>query len=118
MKINKVKLLFNRLLTTANIYEEDVIEDGVIMSHKGELKPYQEVLELGSTVRNVKVGDVIMVDPSRYEKKQYDENSMKNGVIDHNVTIGYEFDIIEVDDKACLLLFDSDIKYIIDKFEE
>ena len=118
MKINKIKPLFNRILVTANKYEDDIIENGIIRTTKGTLKEYQKVLAVGSTVRDIKEGDLVLINPIRYAVKKHREGSLKDGVITDNPVVSYNFNLVEVGDKINILLYDSDIDYIIEDYEE
>lgn len=118
MKINKIKPLFNRILVTANKYEDDIIENGIIRTTKGTLKEYQKVLAVGSTVRDIKEGDLVLINPIRYAVKKHREGSLKDGVITDNPVVSYNFNLVEVGDKVNILLYDSDIDYIIEDYEE
>lgn len=118
MKINKIKPLFNRILVTADKYEDDIIENGIIRTTKGTLKEYQKVLAVGSTVRDIKVGDLVLINPIRYAVKKHREGSLKDGVITDNPVVSYNFNLVEVGDKVNILLYDSDIDYIIEAYEE
>lgn len=118
MKINKIKPLFNRILVTADKYEDDIIENGIIRTTKGTLKEYQKVLAVGSTVRDIKEGDLVLINPIRYAVKKHREGSLKDGVITDNPVVSYNFNLVEVGDKVNILLYDSDIDYIIEDYEE
>ena len=118
MKINKIKPLCNRILVTADKYEDDIIENGIIRTTKGTLKEYQKVLAVGSTVRDIKVGDLVLINPIRYAVKKHREGSLKDGVITDNPVVSYNFNLVEVGDKVNILLYDSDIDYIIEDYEE
>ena len=118
MKINKIKPLFNKILVTADKYEDDIIENGIIRTTKGTLKEYQKVLAVGSTVRDFKVGDLILINPIRYAVKKHREGSLNDGVITDNPVVSYNFNLVEVGDKVNILLYDSDIDYIIEDYEE
>lgn len=118
MKINKIKPLFNKILVTADKYEDDIIENGIIRTTKGTLKEYQKVLAVGSTVRDIKVGDLVLINPIRYAVKKHREGSLKDGVITDNPVVSYNFNLVEVGDKVNILLYDSDIDYIIEDYEE
>ena len=94
MKINKIKPLFNRILVTADKYEDDIIENGIIRTTKGTLKEYQKVLAVGSTVRDIKVGDLVLINPIRYAVKKHREGSLKDGVITDNPVVSYNFNLV------------------------
>lgn len=121
LKIKKIKPLFTSLITTMDKYEQDTITNGGLIDtskQQGALKEYQTVLAVGDSVRNIKVGDLVCVNPSRFAVKKHKDGSMRDGIITDNPVITYNFDIVEMDEKQCLLLQDRDIDFIIEDFEE
>lgn len=118
INIKKVKPMFNRILTTADKYE-DVIVHGIIDGSKSNtIKEFQRVIAVGTTVNSIKVGDLVLINPKRYAVKKHQEGSLKDGVITDNPVIGYNFDTVEVDGKDCLALYDNDISYIIEEYDD
>ena len=122
MKINKIKPLFNALITTMDKYYDDVLsESGIIdtTKQKGALKEYQPVLAVGSSVRDIKVGDLVWVNPTRFSKPVHkkDENSILNNTEGYSVQMTYNFDVIKMNNTQCLLLQDRDIDFIIEDWE-
>lgn len=121
LKINSIRPLFTALITTMDKYEQDTIDNnGLIDTSKqqGSLKEYQTVLAIGDSVRNIKVGDLVCINPSRYAVKKYEKGSLKDNVITENPTISYNFETVEMGGKQCLLLQDRDINFVIEDFEE
>lgn len=118
IKIKKIKPMFTAILTTMDTYEDDVTCNSIIVKTKGTIKEYQKVVAVGDTVRSVKVGDLVCINPKRYAVVKHQEGSLQDGVISDNPVIRYNFDIIEMNDTPYLLLQDSDISYIIEEFEE
>ena len=118
MNIKKVKPMFNAIITTMNRYEDDDDSDTLIKNTSGSLKEYQTVVAVGGSVRDIKVGDVVQIDPSRYAQKQHKEDSLKNGIVSDNPVMSYNFKTVLIDGEQCLLLYDSDISYIIEEYEE
>lgn len=116
LKINGIKPLFNKIITTCDVYEEDKIEGGLIVSTKGTIKEYQKVEAIGSTVRDIQVGDLVLINPKRYivpKHKDKRDNSVK-GVIKDELLFDVEFPMVEYGDKKHLLIYDQDVDYIID----
>ena len=118
LKIKKIKPLFTSVVTTGNKYEEDMKDNGIIIANKGDLKLYQTVLAVGSSVRDIQVGDQVMIDPKNYAIMKYDPNSIKNDM-DMNKVIKWNLPWIMIDDEEgnpqdCLLLNDRDIKFIFE----
>lgn len=120
LKVKKIKPMFTALITTMDKYEKDVVIGNLIdvSKREGSLKEYQKVLAVGSSVRDIKVGDLVCVNPTRFAVKKHQEGSLKDGIITDNPTIAYNFDVIEMDGKQCLLLQDRDIDFIIEEWEE
>ena len=121
LKIKKIKPMFTSIVTTMDKYEHDMTTvAGLIDTTKqqGGLKEYQTVLAVGNSVRDIKVGDLVCVNPTRFAVKKHREGSLKDGVITDNPIITYNFDVVEMDGKQCLLLQDRDIDFIIEEWEE
>lgn len=120
IKIKKLRPMFTNIVTTMNLYEDyEILDSGIIdgTKQKGELKEYQTVLAVGSAVRDINVGDVVCINPIRYAQYNHDKNSIKSSITDNKV-VGYNFNVVEIDGKDCLLLHDQDIRYIIEEYEE
>lgn len=122
LHIKKIKPLFTKLLTTGDKYEEDMYTKGIIVANKGDLKLYQKVLAVGTSVRDIKVGDTVMINPNNYAVMKYDPNSIKNDM-DMNKKISWNLPWVTIDDengkpKECLLLNDRDIEFIFEGEEK
>ena len=63
IKIKKIKPMFTAILTTMDTYEDDVTCNSIIVKTKGTIKEYQKVVAVGDTVRSVKVGDLVCINP-------------------------------------------------------
>ena len=55
-----------------------------------------------------------MINPIRYAKKKHQDGSLKDGIVTDNPIVKYEFNVIKVNGKNCLLLYDQDIMYIFE----
>ena len=112
--------MFTNIVTTMNTYEEDVtMASGLLdtRKQKGALKEYQTVIAVGNAVRDIFPGDVVCINPIRYAQYKYSKNSLKDLATDNPIT-GYNFNVVEIDGKDCLLLHDQDIRYVIEDYEE
>ena len=119
--IKKIQPMYTKILTTMCKYEEDeMTAGGLIDSTKtqGTLKEYQTVVSVGNSVRNVKVGDLVCVNPERYAVKKHEAGSLKDGVITDNPVIKYNFNIMELEGVPHLLLDENDVSFIITDYEE
>ena len=112
--------MFTALITTMDKYEQDMTTGGLINVTKmqGGLKEYQTVLAVGGSVRDIKVGDLVCVNPTRFAVKKHQAGSLKDGVVTDNPVTTYNFDVVEMDGKQCLLLQDRDIDFSIEEWEE
>lgn len=119
LKIKKIKPMFNRVLTTCDLYTEDLMTDGIIDSTKveGAIKEYQTVIACGPHVKSVKPGDIVVINPTRYQVMKHKEGTLNDGVIGDNAVLSYNFPIMIVDDAPCLYIYDSDIDFVIKEFE-
>ena len=120
LKVKSIKPLFTGVLTTANKYETTSTKNGIIISAKqteGHIKEYQTVVKVGSSVREIKPGDIVLINPSRYLRKKFDENSIIDD-FDKNHTIEINIPTVVINDKEYFLIEDRDVAYIIDDCEE
>jgi co-chaperonin GroES (HSP10) len=103
-----------------DVYEQDQLINGLVdtTKSKGSLKEYQTVISVGDTVRGIKEGDVVCIDPTRYMMTKHNDKSLRNGVVGDNITIGYRFNTIKLNDKDCLMLYDQDITFVVEESED
>lgn len=107
--------MFTALVTTMDIYEDC---KGLDAFKEGMIKEYQTVLAVGTTVRDIKVGDIVCINPTRFAVRKNPSNSLKNDIEGGNPVLKYEFDIIKLDGKPRLMLQDRDINYVVEEYEE
>lgn len=121
IKVKKIKPMFTALITTMDFYEKDSVRaSGLIdpTKQKGVVKDYQKVVAVGDSVRGIKVGDLVHIDPTRFAVKKHQDNSIKTDIEGGNPVLEYRFDIVEMDGKNYMLLQDRDIQFIIEDYEE
>lgn len=119
-KLNKIKPMFNRIVTTMDTYEKDQYNGNLLdtTKQKGSLKEYQTVLAVGTTVRDIKVGDLVCIDPTRYMVTKHREKSLQGNIMGDDMAVGYKFNTIKLGDDECLMLFDQDISFIVEDSED
>lgn len=122
LHVKKIKPLFNHLLVTGDTFDKDMVESGVIVAKKGDLKLWQTVVATGSMVRDIKTGDKVMIIPDHFAVKKYNKNSVQND-LDNNPVISYHFPFETVDDekgnpKRYLYISDSDVRYVFEGEEK
>lgn len=116
LKITKINPVATRMLVTGEVYSEDMYnEHGIIESKKGDMREYQTVLEVGPMVRDIKVGDKVMLNMMHFAVMQYDSNSIKKDMGMQKIK-GYQFPKIELtnDDgskQECLYIDQQDIVF-------
>lgn len=121
LNIKKIRPMFNQVITTMDKYSDDEMKTGSIIDVSkvnNPIKEYQKVVAVGPMVRNIEVGDIVMINPKRYGKVRHKEGSLKDGVITDNPVISYNFNVIELNHTPFLLLLDQDIDFIIEEYEE
>lgn len=120
LKIKKLKPMFTHLITTMSKYEDDIITNGIIDTNrqKGSVKEYQKVIAVGSLVRDIKVGDLVIINPKDYRVLKHEKGSMKDGVITDNPVVGYNIPTVEINGETFMYLNDRDIEYVIEDYEE
>ena len=120
MVIKKIKPLYTRIVTTMDMYVEDQATSpgGIIdvTKLKKGIKEYQTVISVGTSVRNLKEGDVVCINPDRYAVRKFQENSLKNDIMENEVT-KYNFNVVNIDGTDYLLLDEADVEFIVEAYE-
>lgn len=122
LHITEIKPTYNHLLVTGDTFEKDMIQGGVIVAKKGDLKLWQKVVAIGPSVRDVKVGDMVMIIPDHFAVKKYNKNSVQND-LDNNPILTYNFPFETIDDEngnpqEYLYISDQDIRYAFKGYEK
>ena len=118
IKINEIKPLFTTIITTLDVYEEDLIENGALKAPQGSLRMYQKVLAVGSSVRDVKVGDTVLLNFGNYIVRKFKENSIKEDMSAQEDEYVYDIPRILIGGKICGKFQDRDVEGVITDFEE
>lgn len=118
IKLKKVTPMFNKIITTAE-FTEELTESGIITNTKKSVDEFQTVIAVGDSVRSIKVGDVVCVDPNRYAVRKYKKDSAKADMEEYaNAIIDYEIPLIILDGVKHLMIMDSDVLFIVDDYEK
>jgi hypothetical protein len=107
--------MFTNIITTGDRFEKDFTQGGLIVAKQGDLKVWQKVIAIGSSVRDISVGDMVMINIANYAVKKYSKDSIQND-LDNNPKIRYNLNWVTMDDENgksmdCLLLNDRDVLY-------
>ena len=121
INIKKIRPRFNYIITTMDEYGvDDLKRNGLVdvQKVKNPIKEYQHVVAVGPMVRDVAVGDLVMVNFTRYAKTKHGPNSLRTDIEGDNPVVEYKLNVIELDHVKHLLLTDQDVDFVIDEFEE
>ena len=88
------------------------------MAPKGALKLYQRVIAVGPNVREIKEGDLVLLNLQNYIKRKWKENSIKEDIENMEESYVYDFPKILIDGEIYAKLQDRDIDGIIEDYEE
>ena len=113
--------MFNQIACTMDVYTIDELKkDGIIDSSKLKqtVKEYQKVIAVGPSVKNIEVGDLVKINPTRYGRKKYEEGSLKDNVVANNLVEQFNFRYITIDHRKYLLLYDTDVDYVVEEWED
>lgn len=113
--------MFNQIICTMDKYDEEEAKVGSIIDVKkiqNPIKEYQKVIAIGPMVKNVSIGDIVMINPKRYAKMKHQEGSLKDGIIGDNPVIAYNFNVIHLDYTPYLIITDQDVDFVVEEYEE
>lgn len=119
LKVKDIRPVYTRLITTANKYEETQMNGNLIDVNKmeGRYKEYQTVVRVGSAVREVKEGDIVLIDPSRYMKRKFSDNSLREDFVE-NPIVEINVPTVTMNDEDYFMIEERDIAYVIADSEE
>lgn len=123
LKLKKVKPLLNHIITTANIYAAPQVDDSIVVDEskmEGEFKEYQTVIAVGPNVTTVKPGDIVVINPKAYAMPVHTpvEDNLTGLMTGDKVEMVIRFPIIEINEVPHLFLYDRDVEFIVEDFEE
>lgn len=119
IKLKKIKPMFTAIVTTMDTYEAAATNEIVTDKTKeGAIKELQRVIAVGTSVRDIKEGDLVFLDFTRYAVKQHKDGSLKDGVIQDNPVVSYNFNTIVLNDQECLYLQYNDVVFVVEDSEE
>jgi hypothetical protein len=118
IKIKKIIPPFTTVITTLNTYEDDLIVDGVVRVPKGSLKRYQTVIAIGPNVRDIKEGDLVLLNVQNYAIKKYRNNSIKEDISEMEEELVYDIPKIFIGDTLYGKFQERDMDGVIEEYEE
>lgn len=121
INIKKIRPMFNQVICTMDTYSDDEVKkDGLVDVKRiqNPIKEFQRVVAVGNMVREIQVGDMVMINPTRYGKTKHGPNSLRADIEGDNPVVEYKFNVIELDHVKHLLLTSQDIDFVIEEYEE
>ena len=122
MKVKKVKPLFDHIVTTMDRYtiNQDSLTGVIdVKTANNAVKEYQTVIAVGNMVRDIKVGDIVCINPRNYARPTHNKkwSGLSEDDIKDQVIVKYDFPVITIDDKDYMLLYDRDIDFVVEDWE-
>lgn len=99
LKITKIKPMFTDLVITADRFDHDIVEKGIVIANKGDLKSYQTVVAIGDSVRNIAVGDKVMVNFELFAEHKIPVNSVKKDMDVADPVVRYNIPWVNMTDE-------------------
>jgi co-chaperonin GroES (HSP10) len=132
IKVTKmIEPMFNRIVVTHRQYSRQDAQTvgGIFTQMEGKTMEYQKVLAVGPNAKGVKVGDIVCIDPSRYAQllhkegltdidKKITSDDMRMAAIFPLETVYTKNDDGIETSETVMVLYDSDIMYIVPEFED
>lgn len=88
-----------------------------IGEYGGGLHSFQRVIAVGSFVKDIKVGDIVKINLTKYAQMKYEEGSIKGSIQDMNSVISYNVPKIKLNGVEYLKLADNDVDFIVTDYE-
>lgn len=132
IKVTKmIEPMFNRIVTTHKKYsrEEAQTVGGIFTNMEGKTMEYQRVLAIGPAVKDVKVGDLVCIDPSRYAQLLHKEGltNIDKKITADDMRMAAIFPLETIYTKnadgtetseTVMVIYESDVIYTIPEYED
>lgn len=119
LKIKDARPTYTGLFITKDEYTEDDFTNGLVgvSDTIGLVKPYQKVFKIGPFVKNVKEGDLVKVNFSRYVRRKYTEDDLRSEMPTKN-DVKLFVPEVEINGVTYYHIDENDVVMIIDDWEE
>lgn len=121
--IKKVRPLFTGVITTARRYVSDqtTTKGGLLVDTTkmvGTMNPLQWVVSVGSTVHDLKEGDIVKINFKRYIKAKHVPGIIgDDNVQSDNLSATFEIPSITIDGVDYLFIQNNDIEYVVTEYD-
>lgn len=111
--------MFTDLIITADRFDKDITEGGILVANKGDLKPYQTVVAKGNAVREIEIGDMVMVNFEAYAEHKVPVGSVKEKMDVPNPVVNYHIPWVTMTDEQgndamYIRISVNDIEYVLE----
>lgn len=91
--------MFTDLIITADRFDNDVTDNGILIASKGDLKSYQTVVAIGSAIRNIEVGDKVMINFEIFAERKIPVGSVKKQMDVEDPVVRYNIPWVTITDE-------------------
>ena len=88
-----------------------------LKSIEQQLNMYQQVVAVGSTVHDVKEGDIVMINFDRYLTAQHVPGKIENNIQSDKFSAKYEIPMVKLDGIDYLFLQQNDIVFVVTDYD-
>lgn len=119
LKITKIKPMFTDIIITADRFDRDIVEKGIVVANKGDLKSYQTVIAVGDSIRNISVGDKVMVNFEVFAEHKIPVNSVKKDMDVNDPIVRYNIPWVNMtdadgNDKVYIRIPDRAVEFVFE----
>ena len=119
LKITKIKPMFTDIIITAERFDRDIVEKGIVVANKGDLKSYQTVIAVGDSIRNISVGDKVMVNFEVFAEHKIPVNSIKKDMDVNDPIVRYNIPWVNMtdadgNDKVYIRIPDRAVEFVFE----
>ena len=112
--VRKIRPMGRRIITTKTRFDTK-LKNGLFRS-TGEniIDVIQQVIAVGSHVREINVGDYVCINPKNYIKVKHTLQEELTDKPEMEIKVNYP--TVELEDGTYLLLWEDDVDYVIEEF--
>lgn len=121
IEYTKIRPMFTKIVTTARSYGRDQCGPGGVMvvATAGTVMPVQRVVAVGSSPAGIKVGDLVLINPKRYYRAEYDEkNSIREDIVQtmrHRAV--YDVPRVSLNGEVHFLIETADVDCVVEEWD-
>lgn len=125
--MKKIRPVYTMVLLTCDRYEDSglylpgskLLDSNKTSKKGGNVKEIQKVVAVGSSVREVKPGDIVSVSLGNFAVRKYVEGGMHDNIQDmKNDTVEFRIPVVECCGETLMYIDERDISYVVEDYEE